>query len=214
MKTILFITAFLAVFMSCKKADTGETHLPSSGADSSAVKKTSGQADSSDPTDDIKKEYTRLHTLLETNKLTSKGFTYNCNEEPAGEVTFYSEKDGIKVIRHSYTEHSHFSATEQYFIRNGEPFFIFREETVWNFDGGTPEKPVTKDDITETRIYILNGKPIRCLEKKYSIRSDGSEKPDPSEIAGKEVPCKTDDLMKTYGLLMKNKDQKENRECL
>lgn len=200
--------------MSCKKADNRETPLPSSKADSSAVKKVSEQTDPSDPVDDIKKEYNRLHALLEAKKFTTKGFTYNCNEEPSGEVTFYSDKNEIKMIRHSYAEHSHFSATEQYFIKNGKPFFIFREEAVWNFDGGTPEKPITKDDITETRIYIQNGKPIKCLEKKYSIRSDGSEKPDPSKIAGKEIPCKIDDLMKTYGLLIKNKDQKEEKQCL
>lgn len=200
--------------MSCKKADNKEKALlPSSGADSSAVKKAS-ETDSSDPIDNIKKEYNRLHALLEAKKFTTKGFTYNCNEEPSGEVTFYSDKNEIKVIRHSYAEHSHFSATEQYFIKNGKPFFIFREEAIWNFDGGTPEKPITKDDITETRIYIQNGKPIRCLEKKYSIRSDDSEKPDPSKIPGKEIHCTIEDLMKTYGLLIKNKDQKEEKQCL
>lgn len=213
MKTI-FITAFLTLLVSCRKENSKEIFQPSANPDRSAAQTVSAPADSSDPADSIRKEYNRLHALLEAKKLTTKGFTYNCNEEPSGEVTFYSDKGEIKVIRHSYAEHSHFSAVEQYFIKNGKPFFIFREEAVWSFDGGTSEKHITKDDITETRIYIQNGKPIRCLEKIYSIRSDGSEKPDPAKIPGKEIPCTIEGLMKTYELLIKNKDQKEKKQCL
>lgn len=217
MKTIFF-TAILLLSFSCKK-DQNKTVLPEPVSnDSLAVTKDTIQAEQieniSDPIEEIKKEYAVLQGLLEAKKLSSKGFTYNCNEEPSGEVKFYSDKDEIKVIEHFYAEHSHFSATERYFIKNGKPFFIFREETVWNFDGGTPEKPITKDDITETRIYLQNDKPLKCLQKQYRIRSDNKQKNIADQTASKEIKCSVDEILKTYQSLLKNKDRKGEIECL
>ncbi|WP_080779063.1 hypothetical protein [Chryseobacterium phocaeense] len=217
MKTIFF-TAILLLSFSCKK-DQNKTVLPEPVSnDSLAVTKDTTQAEQieniSDPIEEIKKEYAVLQGQLEAKKLGSKGFTYNCNEEPSGEVKFYSDKDEIKVIEHFYAEHSHFSASERYFIKNGKPFFIFREETVWNFDGGTPEKPITKDDITETRIYLQNDKPLKCLQKQYSIRSDNKQKNVADQTAGKEIKCSVDEVLKTYQSLLKHKDQKGEIQCL
>jgi hypothetical protein len=213
MKTML-IAAILLLAVSCKNDKDKAAHTTSVSTDSMIVKKDSPQQNTDDPIAEIKKEYSMLQAQLETKKLRSNGFTYNCNEEPSGKVTFFSEKGEIKVIEHFYTEHSHFSASERYFIKNGEPFFIFREETVWNFDGGTPEKPITKDDITETRIYLQHNKPLKCLEKKYSIRSDSKEKNISDQISGKEIQCNTDELLKTYQSLLKHKDQKGEIKCL
>ncbi|KXH78259.1 hypothetical protein [Chryseobacterium kwangjuense] len=217
MKTIFF-TAILLLSFSCKK-DRNKTVLPEPVSNESlTVTKDTvqvGQAvNHADPIEEIKKEYAVLQGLLEVKKLDSKGFTYNCNEEPSGEVRFYSEKDEIKVIEHFYAEHSHFSATERYFIKNGKPFFIFREETVWNFDGGTPEKPITKDDITETRIYLQNDKPLKCLQKQYSIRSDNKQKNIADQTASKEMKCSVDEVLKTYHSLLENKDKKGEIQCL
>ncbi|WP_223559621.1 hypothetical protein [Chryseobacterium lathyri] len=213
MKTML-IAAILLLAVSCKNDKDKAAHTTSVSTDSMIVKKDSPQQNTDDPIAEIKKEYGMLQAQLEAKKLRSNGFTYNCNEEPSGKVTFFSDKGEIKVIEHFYTEHSHFSASERYFIKNGEPFFIFREETVWNFDGGTPEKPITKDDITETRIYLQHNKPLKCLEKKYSIRSDSKEKNISDQISGKEIQCNTDELLKTYRSLLKHKDQKGEIKCL
>ncbi|MGN7758411.1 hypothetical protein ACTJIV_13095 [Chryseobacterium sp. 22532] len=213
MKTML-IAAILLLAVSCKNDKDKAAHTTSVSSDSMIVKKDSPQQNTDNPIAEIKKEYSMLLAQLETKKLRSNGFTYNCNEEPSGKVTFFSDKGEIKVIEHFYTEHSHFSASERYFIKNGEPFFIFREETVWNFDGGTPEKPITKDDITETRIYLQHNKPLKCLEKKYSIRSDSKEKSISDQISGKEIQCNTDELLKTYQSLLKHKDQKGEIKCL
>ncbi|MGC5745762.1 hypothetical protein [Chryseobacterium sp. NFX27] len=213
MKTI-FITAVLFLPFSCKNDKDKTAPTTPVSMDSMIVKKDSLRKNAADPITEIKKKYGVLQRQLEAKKLSSNGFTYNCNEEPSGKVTFFSDKDGIKVIEHFYAEHSHFSASEKYFIKNGEPFFIFRQEIVWNFDGGTPEKPITKDDITETRIYLQDNKPLKCLEKKYSIRSDNKEKNIADQISGKEIKCKTDELLKTYQSLWKHKDEKGKIQCL
>lgn len=214
MKTIFF-TAILLLAVSCKNDKEKTVSEKPVLTDSSTVKKDPVQTENfSDPVEDIKKEYADLQTQLKAQKLSSKGFTYNCNDERSGKVTFYSDQKGIRIIEHSYDEYSHFGSTEQYFIKDGNLFFIFKKDTGWNFDGGTPEKPITKDDITESRIYIQNNKPIKCLEKQYSIRSNATEKPSPDKIPGKETQCNTDELIKTYQSLLKNKDQKGEIKCL
>lgn len=214
MKTIL-ITACLVFLVSCQKESNRTNPQPVSVTDRSGTQTAPEQPkEKTDSIEAIRKEYNSLHALLEGKKLTSKSFSYNCDDEITGEVKIHSDKGEIKVIEHSYAEHDHFSASEQYYIKDGNVFFIFRDETVWMFGGGTPEKPVTRDDVTETRIYLRNGQPIRCLEKKYVIKSDVSEKPDPSKITGKEVQCSTDDLMKTYHSIIRNKDRQGKIKCL
>lgn len=81
------------------------------------------------------------------------------------------EKARFKTVNYKkYAEYIHFSTAEKYFINNEKPFFIFKDEEVWHFDGGTLEKPEAKDDVTESRIYLSENKVIGCNEKKYSIR--------------------------------------------
>ncbi|WP_336702298.1 hypothetical protein [Chryseobacterium indologenes] len=213
MKT-LFLAAGLLLIVSCKNEKEKTFYKESVSRDSLVVKNDSIQSTTKDPIDEIKKEYAALQAQLETKKLSSSKFNYDCNNEPSGEVTFYSDKDEIKVIEHFYAEHSHFSASEKYFIKDGKPFFIFRQETVWSFVGGTPEKPVTKDDITETRIYLQNNQPLKCLEKKYSIKSDQKEKAAPDTIPGKEIHCSVDEILKRYQSLLKHKGQKGSIQCL
>lgn len=209
---ILFLTAGLFLVFSCKNDKA--VHKKPASIDSSFEKKDSAQTNmAADPIDQIKKEYAALQIQLETRKLSQSKFIYDCNDEPSGEVTFHSDKNEIKVIEHFYAEHSHFSGSEKYFIKDGKPFFIFRQETVWNFDGGTPEKPITKDDITETRIYVQHGKPLKCLEKKYSIKSDQKEKT-ADNIPSKEVQCNADKLLTNYQSLLQHRDQKGQIKCL
>ncbi|REC46188.1 hypothetical protein [Chryseobacterium pennipullorum] len=211
---ILFLMAGLLALLSCKENQKENPSTSSVSRDSAVVKKDPLQAISSDPIDQIKKEYTALQDQMNAKKFSTSKFTYDCNGEPTGEVVFHSDKDNVKIIEHFYAEHSHFSAVERYFIKEGKPFFIFTEETVWNFDGGTPEKPVTKDDITETRTYLQDGQPLKCLEKKYSIRSNHKTKSSRDQFANKEVPCHADQLLKAYETLLKHKDQKGAVRCL
>ncbi|SFN37018.1 hypothetical protein SAMN05421594_2395 [Chryseobacterium oleae] len=211
----LFLAAGLVFIFSCTN-DKDKTALQTPlSKDSLAIKKDSKQIKNAvDPIEEIKSEYSKLQKQLESKKLTSTDFTYNCNDERSGKVTFYSDQKEIRIIEHSYDEYSHFGSTEQYFIKDGNLFFIFKEDTGWNFDGGTPEKPITKDDITESRLYIHNNKSIKCLEKQYSIKSDATEKPTPDKIPNKETQCHTDELMKTYQSLLRNKDKKGETKCI
>ncbi|MEY8760058.1 hypothetical protein [Chryseobacterium tongliaoense] len=214
MKNTLFLLS-LVFITSCKNETNKTVDQSSAAADTliSGPQKASSVKENKILTvEDIKKEYNILNGELSKGKLDSLGFKYECDER-SGEVTFYSDKDGLKVIKHFYAEYSHFSSVENYFIKNGVPFFILKEDTSWSFDGGTPEKPETKDDIIEQRIYLQNGKAIKCLEKNYTIKSSGSN-PDPAKIPNKEIQCSGEELLKTYELLLKNKEKRGEIKCL
>ncbi|MCJ8155512.1 hypothetical protein MKJ01_17270 [Chryseobacterium sp. SSA4.19] len=211
-KTLLILSVIFMI--SCKKESGTGTQKHKTVKDSVSVKKSSPtvQNDSIQSVEDIKKEYAAVSSLLLSKKLDSTNFTYYCNEKE-GEVVIYKKDGQIKMIKDFYSEHSHFSSSTQYFIRNNQVFFIFQDETSWNFDGGTPEKPETKDDILEKRMYIVNDKAVQCLEKKYSVRSKGNN-PDPNKINSRETKCDISELMKNYQLILKNKDKKGELKCL
>ncbi|KFE97065.1 hypothetical protein [Chryseobacterium luteum] len=215
MKKILLISGLLLIF-SCKKENeqkTGENSNPSdslnlkSNVDSLDLKNDLSSADG------IKKEYNLLNSKLLAKKLDSVGFKYEC-EERSGNVVYYSEKGILKVIKH-FTADSHFSSTENYFVNDDQPFFVFKEDTVWSFDGGTPEKPETKDDITQQRMYFSDNKIIRCLEKKFTIKSSAATQPNPENISNTESKnCSANEVQETFALLLKNKDKKGSIKCL
>lgn len=211
---IILISLSLLLAISCKKEESKTLQNKSSDNDTVTLKNDLKiQNDSVKTIADIKTEYARLNNLLISRKLDSTKFNYNCDEKE-GEVTLYFQDKKLAIVKDFYAEHSHFSSSSIYFIKNEQVFFIFNDETVWNFaDGGTPEKPETKDDIKEKRIYILNNKAVQCFEKNYSIRSNGRNK-NPESISNKETKCDIDELMKKYQLIIKNKNKKGDLNCL
>lgn len=161
----------------------------------------------------IKQEYSLVNADLVAKKLDSAGFKYECNEI-SGNVVYYSENGTLKVVKH-YQADSHFSSTERYYINDGKPYFIFKDDTVWSFDGGTPDKPVTKDDVTERRFYLVDNRAIQCLEKKYSLKSNSASNPKSENVPNKEMKnCTVSELQKSFDLLMKNKDRRDGGMCL
>ena len=213
MKKLILISSLLLI-ISCKKENKTSENITSEEISTSKITEDSLQFKSDlNSVDGIKKEYNLVNSKLTAKKLDSVSFDYEC-EERSGNVVYYSEKGILKVIKH-FNADSHFSSTENYFLNDGKPYFVFKDDTLWSFDGGTPEKPETKDDITEQRFYIVEGKPIQCLEKKYTIKSISKNNPKSENIQNKKMKnCSMDELQKTFDLLMKNKDQKGKINCL
>jgi len=167
--------------------------------------------DSTQNIDDIKKEFTVLNEKLLAKKLDSTGFDYNC-EELEGNVHFYYENKQLKMVKH-FSSDSHFSSVTKYYLKDGSIFFIFKDDTLWQFDGGTSEKPITKDSISQQRIYLQNGNPIQCLEKNFTLRSVG-QNIDPEKVPNKKTKCDIKELMTVYQSILKNKDKKDKMMCL
>ena len=216
MKNLILI--FSVFFISSCKKENDKSTINSAVSQDSVSVKTDRDSSSLDQglntIDNIKSAYQLTNSQLLAKKLDSVSFEYDCDES-SGTVVFYSDQNDLKAIKHSYAEHSHFSSVDQYFINDNQPYFIFQTETVWSFDGGTTEKPETKDDVTEKRFYIINEKATQCLEKKYILKSNSSNNPKSENIPNKELKnCSITDLQKTFDLLMKHKNRRGNGKCL
>nr|WP_314490766.1 hypothetical protein [uncultured Chryseobacterium sp.] len=215
MKKFLLLSGIFLI-ISCKKNNDKKLSDKSTLSDSIHLKTVKGSSPAEDDlsyVEGVKKEYNLLNSKLTAKKLDSLNFNYEC-EERSGNVVYYSENGTLKVIRH-FTADSHFSSSESYFIHNGQPFFIFKEEAVWSFNGGTPEKPETKDDVTQQRIYLSGKNVIQCLEKKFILKSDSSVNPDPEKIPNEENKnCSAKEVTETFALLLKNKNKKGSIKCL
>ena len=212
MKKVFLISSLIIIFSCQKKID--EKVSDSVDLLGSKVKSQSLDIKKNlETVDGIKLEYNLVNAQLTSKKLDSAKFEYECDER-SGNVVYYSEKGKLKVVKHFQAD-SHFSSTETYFVDEGKPYFIFQDETVWSFDGGLPDKPITKDDVTEKRYYIVDNKAIQCLEKKYTLKSNSENNPKSENIPNKEIKnCSIVDLQKSFVLLMKNKNQKGTIKCL
>ncbi len=150
----------------------------------------------------IQNAYGAITAAHESGKLDSTSFKYNCNGEKSGTVTYFSQNGDLKMIVHSYAEYDHNEMKDRYYIKDGSAFFAHRWSLSWSFDSG-PEG-ATKDKITEERIYLADGKSIKCLEKKYEIRLHAGINPNPAEVANKELNCENvKPIDKSYRLLAK-----------
>jgi len=213
MKKVFLISGLLLIF-SCKKENkNAEKSLSIDSLSSKTAVDTLKKSNEINSIDKIKEEYNLVNSKLSAKKLDSLSFDYEC-EEISGNVVYYSENGILKVIKH-FSADSHFSSTENYFVSDNRPFFVFKDDTVWSFDGGTPEKPETKDDVTQQRMYFSDNKIIQCLEKKFTIKSSSANKLNPENIPNTENKnCLAKDVQETFALLLKNKDKKSSIKCL
>lgn len=134
----------------------------------------------------IQKAYEVTLEQLKNGVFDSTSFKYSCDNEKNGTVIYFFEKEVLRMIVHRYNEYSHHSAEDYYFVKDSILFFSYFERVSWSFDG--PEGS-TKDNITEQRVYLVEQKPIRCLEKKFVVGSQETNNPRSETVANKEVPC-------------------------
>jgi len=221
MKTYLY--ALLCLFLlSCgqsrntEPATTVVSDSVATKTDSAAAVNSSADTINAAPTSvlQIKQRYAVITDKLHRDQLDSISFKYDCNQERSGTVTYFSDQGKLVLIKHSYSEYSHFSAVDEYFITNDNLFFAHLNRTNWSFESGQAAEGATKDDITEQRLYLVNDKALLCLEKKYTKRSHAATNPVPANLPNKQVTCKpTEPLMKDFKNLVAYQ-RSTNHDCL
>lgn len=150
---------------------------------------------------DIQQAYATVSTKLKSGALDSVSFKYSCNNEKSGTVSYFSEKGQLRLVVHRYNEYSHFSGVDQYFVKDSTLFFVYRNSILWSFSG---PQGSTKDSITEQRTYLINQRPVRCLQKTFVVRSHAAHNPRSETVPGKEVDCTSvKSVIKAYRLLIK-----------
>ncbi|MGB3183540.1 MAG: hypothetical protein WBB45_19275 [Cyclobacteriaceae bacterium] len=165
--------------------------------------------------EDIRAVYAAVQSKYSAGDLDSSSFTYDCYGEKSGTVSYFSENGRLRLMRHSYHEYSHFSATESYYLHDSVLYFVLYEETSWVFDPDAAGQGGTKDDITESRYYFVDGSLQQCLEKKYTIRSSVKDNPQPADVANKETGCPpAENIRQSYNLLLGYSEQQDSIRCL
>lgn len=111
-------------------------------------------------------------TMAKKSDFKTKIKNINCPDYPEnGTISYYYSSSGqLRLIEKETDDGGHASESAQFLVEDDRLIFYFGSRSSWSFaDGGTLEKPNTRDDNSETRHYYKNEKPIRCLSKSYSI---------------------------------------------
>ena len=117
-------------------------------------------------------EIRKWYDAVQEGKATAeRGIKFEAKDEPlSGEVTVREYGEGLKAVTLSYSAGDHGGADEHYYYREGELFFVFLEQSMWVFAGQeTPEGvSITRDTLTEQRLYLEKGACFRLLRREAS----------------------------------------------
>ena len=142
---------------------------------------------------EIRNQYKVIIAAKEKGELNEHTVMYECPDYPAsGEITFFSDKYGLKLIEHSSSDGSHSGGLDQYFLWNNELFFFYSEFGSWTFDTNqedNDEVEHTIDHFTESRYYFNNGAAFKCLEKNYEVYSAKKENTKSEDVENEVIDC-------------------------
>jgi len=162
--------------------------------------------------EDIQNAYAEIASELERGILDSSSFAYSCHDEKKGTISYFTARGQLRLIVHRYNEYDHYDAVDRYFVTDSMLFFVSSNSASWAFESG-PEGS-TRDNITERRTYLIDHQPVRCLEKKFVIRSQSIDNPSSETVPNNEVDCPpANEVMKLFQLLTKYR-HKPTSGCL
>ncbi|TCC90211.1 hypothetical protein EZ428_13095 [Pedobacter frigiditerrae] len=203
------------LLLACGQGERTETKTEKDTTKQAAAAENSQEPETTNPNSvaAIKQAYATSVNLIQSGQLDSVSYNYNCQQERSGKIVYFSKNGKLMMIKHSYNEYSHFEATDQYFVNDNQLYFAHLNSLVWSFVAGEGDG-ATKDDITESRLYVVDNHAILCLEKKFTIRKNAKDNPKAENVPNKVVNCKpVNGLLKDFDALVSFKD-KGNKDCL
>jgi hypothetical protein len=160
----------------------------------------------------IQTAYSNILSKATGGQLDSISFKYSCHGEKNGTVSYFTEQGQLRLIVHRYNGYDHFSADDRYFVKDSTLFFTITKSITWAFEDG--QEGATKDNISERRVYLVSGQPTKCLEKKFSVRSQAKDNPSSETVPNRQVDCpEAGTVMKQFLLLTKYRN-KPTSGCL
>ncbi|WP_155975691.1 hypothetical protein [Daejeonella oryzae] len=212
MKQIIYLSAILAMLSCNNHPPANEESAKETPTTISKSPESSSKALNKIQTvDGIKAAYSSIISKIAMKNMDSISFKYNCNGEKTGKVLYFIENGKVRLIKHTYNEYSHFSATEQYFINDGEVFFVLYNHVSWSF----VDQDKTKDDITEKRFYVINNNPVKCLQNKSTVISSSGKAGKPTVVSNNEIECSSfEPALKQFNTLIKLSGQRKDLKCL
>ena len=119
----------------------------------------------------IRALYGKIGKAKETKAETLK---FELKDDPMeGTITRRSFEGGLMAIKLAHTLGDHDSTEQNFYYKDGKLFFIFVQDSSWEFaPGGTEENPKTKDTLRETRYFVQDGAVLRALRRSVSSTGD------------------------------------------
>ncbi len=209
---ILTLAIFSFLVLACNRSSNKESQKHAQTASTGTPQKT---AISIDSLPQVITAYQKTVTLIGNKMADSSSFNYNCAGEKSGKVTFYSKDNELILVEKIYNEYSHTEGKDQYFIKDGKPFFVFQKVTNWAFDNNPTIEGATIDKVRENRYYIIKGQLVKCLEKQYKTKSTDKENSGVTQTKNINTDCPTlERLMTEYELLLSHQNRLTDMECL
>jgi len=137
----------------------------------------------------IREYYADVRAKLVAGTLRKDSLVYNCDGGFAdGQLNFYRDANKVVMALHASSMGDHGSQTEEYYLRDGELIFFYRETGTWRFGGpmtelddGT-EVPGTIDEVTEERFYLSADTLLKALTKSYVLESWSEPETEPRDL--------------------------------
>ncbi len=104
---------------------------------------------------------------IDSGKLASAKVAYEGESEPiTATCTIFREGDSVVKIHLSWGG-DHFASDEYFYYAGGKLIFVYASDGSWRFTGDTLAngESETLDEVVEHRVYVVDGKVIRHLEK-------------------------------------------------
>lgn len=116
---------------------------------------------------EIRALYAKISTAEPTKTETIE---FEIPDDPmSGTITRRSYEGGLSAIKLSYTAGDHGGSDQNFYFDSKGLFFILVQDSSWQFaEGSTDEKPKTKDTLTETRYYVVDGKFLQSLKRSVT----------------------------------------------
>lgn len=117
--------------------------------------------------EDVVKQIRADYNATESARLTKRTIQFDDGPEVAELTKHYRGDEVVKLVFSSGSDHG--AATDYYYFKNGQLYFIYQTAGSWSFDPNGPEG-TTIDTGREQRIYFHDNKVIRHLVKEVSSR--------------------------------------------
>ena len=153
-----------------------------------------------DPLAEIRARYAQITAAKAAGSLRAETLTYDCPDHPSqGSITFYYAGHALRLIDWEFSEGDHYGQGMELYVWDDSLFFAYHTTGYWTFAGSTATgEPVVEDRFEEFRFYFHHHQPIRCLEKRFSVRSTDPNPKRSDQVPNQEGSCEQAGGMLTH----------------
>ena len=142
---------------------------------------------------DIREKFSIISQAVKDSAYRKVETPIGCEVDPIeGTLSYYFDGEDLRYVSYSVAEGDHSWFQYTYYVWDDRLFFAFHERGYWQFDTGANVDGTlseTIDYLSEHRYYFADQQPIRCLEKKWEVKSVDTKQAKANEIPNTSIDC-------------------------